>query len=176
MDDEFMAWLHQARSDREAAELLAGSNAGQSRCHAIAKWQQTVEKSIKAIVACLRDAGVLHIEIGYKHGVERFVSVLVRLPHAKDNRTIQQQLHGFLDQTTRSGLRALDALVPRRPTVGDAPQRNTEYPFLIADKKWTYPAAEKIFSDAEFQRFRDLAQRVLQRAGQIVGALRRRPR
>src|SRR5207248_4102389 len=131
--DEFMAWLLQARADREAAELLAGGEVRHGRCHAIAKWQQTVEKAIKAIVACLRDAGVLHIEIGYKHGVERFVSVLIRLPHARDNRTIQQQLHGFLDQATRSGLRALDALVPRRPAPGDGPQRNTEYPFLTAD-------------------------------------------
>jgi HEPN domain-containing protein len=174
--DEFLAWLHQAQADRNAAEFLFGSDAQHGQCHSIAKWQQAVEKAIKAIVACLRDAGLLHIEIGYRHGVERFVSVLVRLPHAKDNRTIQQQLHGFLDQQTRSGLRALDMLVPRRPAPGDGPQRNTEYPFLIANGRWTYPAAEKVFSDKEIREFRSLAQRVLHRAQRMVSALRRRPK
>src|SRR5579862_2679773 len=123
--DEFMAWLLQARSDWAAAEKLADGGARHGYCHAVAKWQQTVEKAIKAVVACLCDAGVLHIEIGYRHGVERFVSVLIRLPHAKDNRTIQQQLHGFLDQRTRAGLRNLDALVPHKPAIG-GPTRNTE--------------------------------------------------
>jgi hypothetical protein len=174
--DEFMAWLLQARADRDAGELLAGGGVGHCPCHAIAKWQQTVEKAIKAVVACLRDAGVLHIEIGYKHGVERFVSVLIRLPHSKDNRTIQQQLHGFLDQETRAGLKALDGLAPRRPAPGGVPQRNTEYPFLEAGGKWEYPAADNVFSDKEIQQFRSLAQRALDRAGRIVSALRRRPK
>jgi hypothetical protein len=130
--DEFMASLLQARADWEAAELLANEEISYSYCRAIAKWQQTVEKPIKAIVACLRDAGILHIDIGYQHGVERFVSVLIRLPHVTDNRSIQQQLHGFLDQHTRAGIRALDALVPRRPAVGHGPRRNTEYPGGVA--------------------------------------------
>jgi hypothetical protein len=170
-----MAWLLQAQADREAAELLAGNEVRHSYCHAIAKWQQTVEKAIKSLVACLRHSGVLHIEIGYKHGVERFVSVLIRLPHARDNRTIQQQIHGFLDQQTRDGLRALDALVPHRPAAGNSPQRNTEYPFLKADGGWTYPAFEKVFSDEEIRQFRSLAQRVLDKVWRIVSALRRRP-
>lgn len=173
--DEFMAWLRQAQADRAAAELLAGDEARHHYCHAVAKWQQTVEKSIKAIVACLRDAGILHIDIGYQHGVERFVSVLIRLPRARDHRSIQQQLHGFLDQETRAGLRALDALVPHRPATG-GPRRNTEYPFLEVDGQWTYPAADSIFAEDEVQRFRSLAQRVLDRAGRIIAALRRRPR
>jgi hypothetical protein len=174
--DEFMAWLRQAQADREAAELLADNEVLPSFCHAIAKWQQAVEKAIKAIVACLRDAGILHIDIGYQHGVERFVSVLIRLPHARDNKSIQQQLHGFLDQQTRAGLKALDGLVPHRPAPGLPPQRNTEYPFLEAPGQWTYPAAESIFSEEEAQRFRSLAQRVVDRAGRLIAALRRRPR
>jgi HEPN domain-containing protein len=173
--DEPIAWLLQARADRKAAELLAADTAASGRCHAVSKWQQTVEKAIKAVVAGLRDAGVLHIEIGYAHGVDRFVSVLIRLPHAKDIRTIQQQLHGFLDQDTRAGLRALDALVPRRPA-GGGPQRNTEYPFLEANGDWTFPAAENVFSETEVQRFRSLAKRTLDSSGRIVAALRRSPK
>src|SRR5438132_11147077 len=169
--DEVMAWLLQARADREAAEQLAGGEVRYGYCHAIAKWQQTVEKAIKAIVACLRDAGVLRMEIGYKHGVERFVSVLIRLPHAKHNRTIQQQLHGFLDQQTRAGLRTLNALVPRPPAPGQQPRLNTEYPFLQRDGHWTYPAAEDTFSDEEPLQFRSLAQRLLGRGRRTVSAL-----
>jgi HEPN domain-containing protein len=174
--DEFIAWFHQAKADREAAEVLASARAQLGVCHAIAKWQQTVEKAIKSIVACLRDAGILHIDIGYQHGVERFFSVLIRLPRARDNRLIQQQLHGFLDQQTRAGLMALDALVPRRPTAGGGPQRNTEYPFLEADGQWTYPAADSVFSQAEITQFRSLAKHVLDKAGRIISALRRRSR
>ena len=113
--DESFAWLQQASADRQAAERFAGSAEGWARCHALAKCQQTVEKAIKAIVAALRDAKVLHIEIGYRHEVARFLNVLIRLPHAAANRAIQRHLQSFLNQDTRNGIRDLDALAPRRP-------------------------------------------------------------
>src|SRR5262249_48923353 len=65
---------------------------GRTRCQAIAKWQQTVEKIIKAIVAALREAGILSVQIGYRHDVEKFVRVLIRLPRATENKSIQQHL------------------------------------------------------------------------------------
>jgi HEPN domain-containing protein len=174
--DESLAWLRQAAADRDAAEWLAAGKGRSWLCHSIAKWQQTVEKAIKAVIAALREAKVLHIEIGYQHGVDRFIRVLIRLPRARDNRAIQQHLHGLLSEETRAGIRELDGLVPHRPPAGADPQRNTEYPFVGPRRDWTYPAAKDIFSDEESGRFRSLAHRILDQAGRIVSMIRRRPR
>lgn len=128
--DEPMAWLYQAMADREAAERFVAKKGGTGRCHAIAKWQQTVEKAVKALVSALHGAGILGARFRPRHEVERYVGILVRLPRGPDNRTIQQLLHGLLDQRTRAGIRALDGLAPQLP-----PRRNTEYPFQDAHSK-----------------------------------------
>ncbi len=169
--DETEAWLSQAISDRKAAEVLLGNKEGMGRCHAIAKWQQTVEKSVKAMVCALFDAGILGIGARAKHEVTRYVGTLTRLPRAPGKRPIQQHLHSLLDQNTRLGIKALDDLAPQFP-----PKRNTEYPFQEAGGQWTFPAAKDVFSSEEVQRFRELAHRVLNGAGWIVSAVRRRPR
>ena len=174
--NESIAWLQQALADRQAAERFAGSAEGWTRCHALAKCQQTVEKAIKALVAALRDAGVLHLEIGYRHEVERFLKVLIRLPHAADHRAIQRHLQSFLNQDTRNGIRSLDALAPRAPAPGERPRRNTEYPFHDTGGSWTYPAAEDIFLAEEVERFRQLAHRIVDNAGRIIRAIRRTPK
>ena len=57
--DEPTAWLYQARADRQAAERPRGGRRGTGRCHAVAKWQQTVEKAVKALVSALHDASIL---------------------------------------------------------------------------------------------------------------------
>jgi hypothetical protein len=169
--DEPMAWHCQASADRQAAERFVADEEGTGRCHAIAKWQQTVEKAVKALVSALHDAGILGAGVRPMHEVERYVAALIRLPRAAGNRTIQQLLHGLLDQNTRAGIRALDGLAPQLP-----PRRNTEYPFQDAPGQWTYPAAEGVFSEQEVEQFRALAHRILDGAGRIVSSLRRRPR
>ncbi len=55
--DEPAAWLYQALADRQAALRFVADEKGTGRCHAIAKWQQTVEKDVKALVSALHDAG-----------------------------------------------------------------------------------------------------------------------
>jgi len=174
--DESFAWLQQAVADRRAAEQFAGSAEGWARCHALAKCQQTVEKALKAVVAALRDATILHIEIGYRHEVARFLKVLIRLPHAAANRAIQRHLQLFLNQDTRYGIRALDALAPRAPAPGQGLRRNTEYPFHDADGNWTYPAADNTFTPEETERFRQLAYRILDNVSRLLTAIRRTPR
>src|SRR3954447_10092348 len=104
--DESLAMLYQAMADRQAAERFVADESGTGRCHAIAKWQQTVEKAVKALVSSLHDAGILGAGIRPRHEAERYVGTLIRLPRAPGNRTIQQQLHGLLDQKTRLGIRA----------------------------------------------------------------------
>jgi hypothetical protein len=169
--DEPTAWLYQASADQQAAERFVADEHGTGRCHAIAKWQQTVEKAVKALVSVLHDAAILSAGPRPRHDVERYVGMLIRLPRSASNRTIQNHLHRLLDQNTRSGIRALDSLAPQLP-----PRRNTEYPFQDADGQWTYPAAPSVFSQNEVEQFRALAHRVVDGAERIVSALRRRPK
>jgi hypothetical protein len=170
--DEPAAWIYQASADREAAEQLIAEDKKTGRCHAIAKWQQTVEKSIKAIVCALHEAGILGAGPKPRHSVERYVDMLVRLPRTPGNKTIQNLLKGLLDQKTRSSIRTLDTLAPQLPT-----RRNTEYPFEIEidSGKWTYPAAEGIFLAEEVDNFRSLSLRILESGFRILSAIRRRP-
>jgi HEPN domain-containing protein len=61
---EHRAWLRQAQSDRESAERVLDLGDEPTFCHGIAKFQQAVEKSIKALVAALRDHRDLEITVG----------------------------------------------------------------------------------------------------------------
>jgi hypothetical protein len=169
--DEATAWLSQAHSDRQAAERFAEDTGAWGRCHAIAKYQQTVEKAIKAIVAALHQARILGGGVRTRHDVDRYMGALVRLPRSAENKRLQSLLHGLLDQSTWAGIRALDGLAPQLP-----PRRNTEYPFQDANGRWTYPAADGVFTSEEVGQFRLLAHRLLEGIGRITSALRRRPR
>jgi hypothetical protein len=165
-----MAWLYQAHADWDAAERFISGEFETGWCHAVAKWQQTVEKAAKGLVLALYGAGILNTSFRPRHEVERYVAILIRLPRATGNKTIQQVLSGVLDQKTRRSIKILDSLAPQFPT-----RRNTEYPFPQADGQWTYPAAEGVFSKDEVQDFRTTAYRVLEGAERVVLAVRRRP-
>jgi hypothetical protein len=169
--DEPTAWLYQAKADWQAAERFARDEVETGHCHAIAKWQQTVEKAVKGMVFALHHAGISKTNFRLSHEIGPYLVGLTRLPRAAHHRAIQQLLHGLLDQQTRAAIMALDGLVPKR-----LPRRNTEYPFLDAYGQWTYPAADGVFSQEEFQQFRFLAHRVLDGASRIVSAIRRGPR
>ncbi len=81
-------WITQADSDRLCAIRLYDGADHRTYCQAISKHQQTVEKSIKAIVAAIRDAGIVVLPIGYTHAVDKLISGLRHLPKPKDNRDI----------------------------------------------------------------------------------------
>jgi hypothetical protein len=177
--DESHAWLEQAISDRSAAELLADGEDVGRWCHAIAKYQQAVEKAVKAIVAALREGRMSFNEIGYRHEVQPFVRILThvpRAPRARGRPDIAGHLSRLLDQRTRDSIRELEALIPKQPPRGELHRRNTEYPFQDARSQWTYPAARDTFSREEVQRFRDLSHRIADGASRIIAALRRAPR
>ena len=174
--DEPVAWLQQAISERAAADRLLGGANGAEWCHVIAKYQQTVEKAIKAMVAALRDHGVLSVTIGYQHPVEPFVSMLIRLRRDAGNRGITSHLRRLLDHNTRDSIRSLDALVPRRPPPGEPHRRNTEYPFQDSASQWTCPAVQGAFSLAEVQKFRDLSHRIANGASQMISTIRHAPK
>jgi hypothetical protein len=177
--DESAAWSKQAAADYAAAErerAFAERSATESWCHAVAKYQQAVEKAIKSIVAALRECGVRGVPAtGYDHQVQDHLRLLRRLPGGGAGRSIQSKLKEFLDAQTRDSIRHLENLAPRRPAPGTPHARNTEYPFNAAGGAWTYPAATDSFSVAEVNEFRKLTGRVSYYARNIVSALRRGP-
>jgi len=178
--DEALAWLHQALADREAAEreYKATAKAG-SRiwCHALAKYQQTVEKAVKAMVAALREAGFWRgPPIGFVHEVERHMRWLIRLRRTNNPQSVQRRLVRLFDADTRATIRAVEALTPQAPPPGERLRRNTEYPFHDANGDFTYPAAPDQFSSEEIDRFRALSHRLVESAHWVISALRRRPR
>ena len=174
--DEANAWLQQARSDQRAAERLSDGADGAGLGHAVAKYQQTVEKAVKAIVAELRNRGVLDMKIGRRHDVEPLVSAMIRRPRTPRSSDLFNRLSILFNQNARAEICALDALVPRWPAPGQSPRKNTEYPFHDARGQWSYPAAQGVFLSTEVQQFRDLSRRMIHGAGQVISAIPRAPR
>lgn len=167
--DEPNAWLEQARADFRAAERFIGADTTEW-CQAIAKCQQCVEKAVKSLVSALHESGRIAGNFRPRHEVEPLLSILIHLPRSLKNRVVQNQIYSLFDQTTRGSIRALDALIPRLD-----PTRNTEYPFRTLQDEWTYPAAADAFSLQELQRFRSLAQRIIDGTERLVRSLRRQP-
>ena len=148
--DESHAWLTQAVSDGEAAEREQKAAAW---CHAVAKYQQVVEKAVKAVVAALHEARFTNRRVGPSHEVTPYMPLLVRLPRPREGKLIQQQLIKLLDPNTRARIRTLESLAPRWPAPGESPRRNTEYPFHDAEGNWTCPAAVGVFQPDEVEGF-----------------------
>ncbi len=176
---ESHAWLQQAISDREAAEREreAVSRIGSTAwCHPVAKYQQTVEKAIKAVVAALWEAGFTNVPVGRAHEVTPYMRMLIRLSRPDGKKIVQQQLRTLLDSNTRARIKVLESLAPRWPAPGEPPRRNTEYPFHDTTGDWTHPAAEGVFTRQEVEAFRALAGRILRGAEHVLPAIRRVPK
>jgi hypothetical protein len=177
MPDSLAAlWVSQADSDRHAASRVYDPSEDRTFCQAIAKYQQTVEKSIKAIAAAVNDAGVATIAPShyYNHDVDRLISALRHLPRPKDRREIVGLISGLLNEWLRLEIKALSDLAPKRPSPGALHLRNSEYPYETAAGNWTAPALPGAFSTQEVGRFLSLADRVYEGTRRIVSALRRR--
>ena len=113
--NEAAAWLAQAASDNDAAKTLAKEMKEKGRCHAIAKWQQTVEKSVKGGMAALFAAGLIRVNYQPRHDISRYISTLVRLP-SKTNNDIQSLLRKLFTGSSLANapsIRAGKALLTR---------------------------------------------------------------
>lgn len=163
------AWKRQADSDFAAATALSQQGAG-TRCQAIAKYQQVVEKSINYMDATLRERGLLVGRAKAEHYPERMINRLVRLPQS-GNREIADRLVRIFRRWF-SDIHDLCALAPKLPLRGELYQRNTEYPFQLPDGAWTAPAAESAFRQDEVLRFERVARHMRAEAEQIAVALR----
>jgi HEPN domain-containing protein len=170
------AWLRQAQNDRESLDRVLELNDDSTFCQAIAKSQQAVEKSVKALVAALIEHQQLDRKTGWGHSAEQFMTVLIHLPRSRTGtREPQSIIHDIFDERTRGEVRSLDRLAPRRPPPDSPPARNTEYPFL-QDGIWQAPADPGVFSECEARRYRALAHRVVAGCAQVVSAVEREAR
>jgi hypothetical protein len=178
-DGPGQVWLRQSSADLQTAEGLR--NFGPSFfCQVISKCQQAVEKAIKAIVADLQAGGVPLIGIGrkhdYQHGVLRFAEALIRIPRSGQNRELHGLVSALLNDYRRGEIRALDAMVPRRPNPGALSPLNTEYPYQDSTGRWMAPADQGSFDrKRDVERFRKLALKVVPEASKILAAIARRP-
>ena len=175
-DPDASLWVSQAESDRLGASRLFDAADHRTFCQTIAKHQQSVEKSVKAIGAAVRDAGIVTLPRShyYSHDVDTLISALRRLPRPKDNRDIQGRIDKLLGEHHRAEIKALCNLAPRRPGPGGLHQRNSEYPFETAPGTWTAPALPGAFDARDVIRFAKLSERIYEGTRQIVSALRRR--
>jgi len=165
--NEVDAWIDQAYSDYQCINRVLVQNDSTIYCHAIAKSQQCVEKSVKAIA---RHRGM---GIGRAHGVHRLAQVFRRTLKRGQGRDINHQILGLLDADTVRKIRDLDQLAPAWPSPGSRFARNTEYPYQIDDADWLSPSASNAFSPSEVERFRQLAHRVVDRSRRIISASKR---
>lgn len=165
------AWIYQARSDLECGDGLVTLSRDSFSCHAVAKYQQAVEKAIKSLIVALGDRGLIHASVGWRHEAEPFMRALISL-RPKPDRSIPGVIRKLFDETTRGEIRALDRLVPKRPAPGEDPARNTEYPYL-RNGKWRAPSEPDQFAVVEVERFRKLAHRVVRGCSKLVDTLER---
>lgn len=165
-----LLWLRQAESDYACAETLRLQANSTLRCHIIAKQQQTLEKSIKGLVVAVADAEVTVIKIRFNHDVEPYVNALLKLPHPRQHRILQDRLRTLFSEYHRGEIAALLTFAPHQPAPGQRFGRNTEYPFQTADGNWTVPAEEGVFSAVDVERFDRIAFRILDGSRRIVTA------
>jgi hypothetical protein len=159
------AWMLQAESDFRTAERVDNRLDGRTRCQAISKYQQSVEKSIKGILDKLFDAGLVPWRSDRGHHVARYAAVLSGFPATRDNRALLNQLRRLFSDRVLEQINFLDSLVPAYPGPGKRAARNHEYLFQDTAGDWLAPSDENAFSVGEMKRARICA-------GQMVGGLR----
>lgn len=155
---EALAWIIQIRSDEIAAELLSRGDDEALRCQAIAKYQQIVEKSIRAVEAMLFPFEQIVLRARFEHYPERALNRLYFVPGAPSG--LSKYIRLVLSNETKSRIEELCRLAPSgRPDEGQPFRKNTEYPYNIGNdlNDWTAPAAEGIFAIGDVRRFKYLA-------------------
>lgn len=171
-------WWKQADADRRAARHVFDPGDERTYCQAVAKQQQAVEKSVKALAAAVRDARLASIRIKFTHEVDKLLNALNRLHRPTgENAAIQSRIHQLLSGRWDEEIAALMALAPKALAEGEMLlARNTEYPYQNADGSWRAPAEPGSFSEAEFRRFQALADHIVFGTERLISAIELRPR
>lgn len=119
-------------SEEQCDDLLSGN----------CEIQQTVEKSVKAMVAAVNDLGS-DLTVTASHLPTNEIDSLLRVRRAIDNVSVDRLVRIF--EIHRASVEGLCSLAPRWPEDGKSFARNTEYPYLRADT-WTAPAVQDSFT------------------------------
>jgi hypothetical protein len=149
--------MQQAESDFRAARLVDNDFDAQTRCQAIAKYQQCVEKSVKGVLDKLHDIGVTNAHSDSGHHVARYVSVFTNLPRTRQTSDLLNQLARLFTHTLLQRIDLLDSFVPQYPKGGTFAARNHEYPFQRTAADWRAPSDENAFTTGEMRRIRHCA-------------------
>jgi hypothetical protein len=163
--------MQQAESDFRTAECVDNHTDARTRCQAISKYQQCVEKSIKGVLDKLFTAGLIAQGSDRGHHVARYAAVLGRFPATPDNRALLNQLRRLFTDQVLKQINLLDSLVPAYPAAGTLAARNHEYPFQDAAGNWYAPSDEDAFTSGEMKRIRNCAGLLIRRMRQILDAL-----
>jgi hypothetical protein len=166
-------WLRQALSDLECAKLL--ETKPELRCHAVAKYQQTLEKGIKALAVAINDNTAAQITIRFNHDVETYINVMQHMPLSR-NSNVPQRLRSLFNARDLSILHDLIAQAPRRSAPGENYARNTEYPFQNASREWISPCDEGVYSEDEIRMWARLTSKTVREITRLVDVLYRSKR
>lgn len=148
------AWVVQVKSDFAAAEKFFQENNPATYCQAIAKYQQVVEKSVKAMVAAVNDLGS-NLTITKSHLPIKEIDALLALRRVIDNASVDRLSRTF--KTHRKAVEGLCRLAPQWPEDNISFVRNTEYPFQI-EGRWTAPAVQGSFTPQEMKSAKSTAE------------------
>ena len=166
------AWMQQAESDFRTAQRVDNAQDARTRCQAISKYQQSVEKSIKSVLDKLHAAGLIRNGSDRNHRVARYAAVLSGFPATNDNRDLLNQLRRLFTDSLVEQIDLLDSLVPAYPAPGAVARRNHEYPFQDVAGNWHAPSDVDAFTVGEVKRIRDLRGRTGSPLGGNPGSAR----
>jgi hypothetical protein len=151
------AWMQQAESDFRAAQRVDIDADPRTRCQAISKYQQCVEKSVKCILDKLHAAHITNAHSDSRHHVARYAAVFTNIPQTKETSDLLDQLARLFTKRIVEQMNLLDSLVPQYPELGNLALRNHEYPFQKSTTEWRAPCNKDAFSAGEIKRIRRCA-------------------
>lgn len=163
--------MQQAESDFRTAQRVDNEQDAQTRCQAISKYQQCVEKSVKGVLDKLYSAGLVGNQSDRSHRVARYAAVLSGLPATPDTRDLLNQLRRLFSVNVLKQIDLLDSLVPQYPAAGALARRNHEYPYQESTVVWRAPSEAGTFTVGEMRRIRNCAGVLIRRLRQIFDSL-----
>jgi HEPN domain-containing protein len=169
------AWMRQAESDFRTAQRVDTDADARTRCQAISKYQQCVEKSVKGVLDKLHDTGFTNAHSDSRHHVARYAAVFTNIPRTRQTGDLLNQLARLFTDTIVEQINLLDSLVPEYPAAGALAARNHEYPFQPTAADWRAPADEDAFSAGELRRVRHCAGSLILGLRRIFDALESLP-
>lgn len=165
------AWMCQAESDFRTARLVDNRHDARTRCQAISKYQQCVEKSVKSILDKLHAAQIIKNHSDSSHKVGRYAAVFRNIPRTRDTSYLLNQLARLFTETVVLQMHLLDSFVPEYPKGGASAARNHEYPFQQTTADWLAPSDEDAFTHGEIRRIRNCAGSLIVGLRRILDAL-----